>query len=123
MSGFRSTQHDGTRTTGLRGEDFVCARLRDKGYLIIERNVREKFGEIDIIAMDGDTLCFIEVRTRRDSVLGHPAETITPAKQRGIRRTAEAYLARRKIAPRPMRFDVATIVWETMEFLYFENAF
>lgn len=85
--------------------------------------MREKFAEIDIVAADGDTLCFIEVRTRQNTRLGHPSETITLTKQRSIRRAAEAYLARHRVAPQPMRFDVATIVWESMEFEYFENAF
>ena len=112
-----------TRSTGIRGESYVSEQLAARGFKIIERNVREKFAEIDIIAEDRDTLCFIEVRTRHDSRLGHPAETVTPAKQRSIRRAAEAYLARHQITPRPMRFDVVTLVWETMEFQYFENAF
>ncbi len=112
-----------TRNTGIRGEEYVCEKLAERGFRILDRNVREKFAEIDIIAEDGDTLCFIEVRTRQDAILGHPAETIGPSKQRSIRRAAEAYLMRRRIKPRPMRFDVATIVWCSMEFQYIENAF
>ena len=108
---------------GKRGEDYVCERISSEGYSIVDRNFREKFAEIDIVAMNGDVLCFIEVRTRQNTELGHPAETITPAKQQGIRRAAEAYIARKNIAPGPTRFDVATIVWENMEFEYFENAF
>ncbi len=68
-------------------------------------------------------LCFIEVRTRRDTRLGHPAETISSKKQRLIRRAAEAYLVSHPTVPRPIRFDVATIIWESMAFEYFENAF
>ncbi|MCP4604300.1 MAG: YraN family protein [Proteobacteria bacterium] len=112
-----------THSTGIKGEDYVCTTLRKRGFIILDRNVREKFAEIDIVAEDGETLCFIEVRTRRNTTLGHPSETITPAKKRLIRRAAEAYLVRRHVAPRPIRFDVATIVWSSMEFQYFENAF
>ncbi len=101
----------------------MCDRITENGFKIIDRNFREKFAEIDIIAQDGETLCFIEVRTREDDTLGHPAETVTPKKQRIIRRAAEAYLARNNIQPRPMRFDVATIIWSTGEYQYFENAF
>ncbi len=90
---------------------------------ILDRNVQEKFAEIDIVAEDGDTLCFIEVRTRKDTRLGHPLETITAQKQRSVRRAAEAYLAKRNIINRAVRFDVATIVWESEEFVYLENAF
>ena len=112
-----------TRESGRRGEDLVCAKLEAAGMRIIDRNVSEKFAEIDIVAMDGDTMCFVEVRTRTDSSLGHPAETVTPAKQRKIRRAAEAYIVKHHVEPMPMRFDVATIIWSTMEFEYFENAF
>ena len=112
-----------TTDSGKRGEEFVCEKLVARGFRVVARNVREKFAEIDIVAEDGDTLCFIEVRTRADDVMGHPAETVTAAKQRHIRRAAEAFLVRRRVPPRPMRFDVATVVWSRMEFEYFENAF
>ncbi len=112
-----------TRSTGIRGEDYVCDKLLEREFRILDRNVREKFAELDIVAEDRDVLCFIEVRTRQNTTLGHPAETITPKKQRLVRRAAEAYLARRNIPPRVIRFDVATIVWESMEYEYFENAF
>jgi len=112
-----------TVESGQRGESYVCTKIAEAGYKIIDRNIREKFAEIDIIAEDGETLCFIEVRTRTDDRLGHPAETITPAKQRSIRRAAEAYIVKNNILPRPMRFDVATVIWSTMQYEYFENAF
>jgi putative endonuclease len=116
-------RHPNTTDSGRRGEEFVCEKLAARGFRIVARNVREKFAELDIVAEDGDTLCFIEVRTRADDALGHPAETVTAAKQRSIRRAAEAFLLRRRVPPRPMRFDVATVVWSRMEFDYFENAF
>jgi len=112
-----------TVESGQQGESYVCAKITAAGYKIIDRNIREKFAEIDIVAEDGETLCFIEVRTRTDKRLGHPAETITPKKQRSIRRAAEAYIAKNNIPPRPMRFDVATVIWSTMQYEYFENAF
>jgi putative endonuclease len=73
--------------------------------------------------MHHDTLCFIEVRTRTKCELGHPVETITPAKQKKIRRAAEIYIVKNRISPCPMRFDVATIVWKPFEYRYIENAF
>lgn len=112
-----------TREAGIRGEEYVCDRLAQRGYEILDRNVRQKFAELDIVARDGDTMCFVEVRTRNDAALGHPAETVTAAKQQKIRRAAEAYIVKNRIPPMPMRFDVATIIWSTMEFEYFENAF
>ncbi len=117
------TDSQNTYSTGVQGENYVCDRLRERGFCILDRNIREKFAEIDIVAEDGEVLCFIEVRTRQNTTLGHPAETITPAKQRLIRRAAEAYLMRKRVSARPIRFDVATIVWSSMEYQYFENAF
>ena len=116
-------QSQSTRSKGTRGEEYVCEKIASKGMKILDRNIHEKFAEIDIVALDGDTLCFIEVRTRQNDTLGHPLETITPKKQRSIRRAAEAYLAKRRIQPCPIRFDVATIIWETMDYQYLENAF
>jgi putative endonuclease len=108
---------------GISGEEFVCCRLKEAGFKIIKRNVREKFAEIDIVAEDKDTLCFIEVRTRETAKFGHPAETIDIRKQQQVRRAAQAYLIRNKISNTPIRFDVATIVWSNMEYLYFKDAF
>ena len=112
-----------TKDIGNDGEDFVCSKLAADGFVILERNVREKFAEIDIIAKDGNTLCFIEVRTRHNILLGHPSETVDFRKQRLVRRAAEAYLVRNAITNTEIRFDVATIVWSEMEYLYFKNAF
>jgi putative endonuclease len=112
-----------TTRTGVKGEDFVCTELLKRAFRIIERNVVFKFAEIDIVAEDKDTLCFIEVRTRQNTLWGHPSETVTYSKQKNIRKAAQAYLARHDATSRPIRFDVATVVWKTMEFLYFEDAF
>ena len=112
-----------TLTTGNRGENLVCQKLEERGFRILKRNVRERFAEIDIVAEDGDTLCFVEVRSRQNTRLGHPVETVNYKKQRSIRRAAEVFLSRHKITAKPIRFDVATIVWNEMVFEYFENAF
>jgi putative endonuclease len=119
MTSFRCS----TRESGRRGEDLVCARLAERGMRVLERNVAERFAELDIVAEDGDILCFVEVRTRNDDLLGHPAETVDERKQRKIRRAAEAWLVRHRVPPRPIRFDVATVIWSTGQFDYFENAF
>lgn len=112
-----------TRERGNKGEELVCEKLVERGMKILARNVTERFAELDIVAWDVDTLVFIEVRTRRNDLLGHPAETVTEKKQKKIRRAAEAYLVKRRIAPCPVRFDVATIIWDSMQYDYFENAF
>jgi putative endonuclease len=116
-------KHKTTTAHGKEGEDFVCRELQKKGFLIIHRNVREKYSEIDIVARDKKTLVFIEVRTRANSTLGHPAETISLSKQNKIRRAAQAYLIKNKISNTEIRFDVATIIWESELFEYFSNAF
>ena len=112
-----------TKEKGSFGEDLVCRKLIENGFVILERNVREKFAEIDIVARDGKTLCFVEVRTRENTLLGHPSETVDLKKQSQVRRAAEAYLVRHRISNTEIRFDVATIVWSEKEFLYFKNAF
>jgi len=107
----------------MRGEDEVARRLVERGYRILERNVRQRFGEIDIVAVEGETLVFVEVRTRQSTRWGHPAETVSATKQHHIRRAAEAYLARHRISNREVRFDVATLVWDSNTFELFTNAF
>lgn len=114
-----------TVLAGQKGEQTVCAHLLKNGYQILQRNVREKFAEIDIVAFlpKQDTLVFIEVRTRTSSRLGHPVETITLRKQNQVRRAAQWYLCKHQISNTAVRFDVATIIWEENKFEYFENAF
>ena len=73
-----------TAAVGTRGEKFACKKLKERGFRILSRNVREKFAEIDIVAKDGETLCFVEVRTRRNTRLGHPVETVAYKKQQAI---------------------------------------
>ena len=108
---------------GQRGEQIVCDNMLNRGYRILERNLRYKFGEIDIVAEKNHTLCFVEVRTRENADLGHPLETISVNKQKRIRRAAEAFISRRHINNYAIRFDVAFILWSTMEYGYVENAF
>jgi len=92
------------RARGQRAEDSAAALLRGKGYRIVERNFRCKLGEIDIVATDGDTLVFVEVRSRRSARYGTALETVSPAKQRTIARVAQVYLARH--GETLCRFDV-----------------
>ena len=100
----------GTRGTGQDWEDAAERLLRREGYRILERNYRTRVGEIDFIALDGDVLCFIEVKGRRALGFGYPEEAITPEKQRRIYRAAEWFLARSRMAEPPARFDVVSIV-------------
>jgi putative endonuclease len=94
---------------GRSGEDASLEFLRKKNYEILHRGFRFHRAEIDIIARDGETLVFIEVKTRRRWEHGLPEESVTPAKQRQIRRVAEAYLALNSLPDVPCRFDILSL--------------
>ena len=95
---------------GREAEDRVCRYLRERGVRIVSRNFRARGGEIDIVARDGDVLCFVEVRFREEDGHGLPEESVGAAKRRRIASAAGAYLA--TISPgswREARFDVAAV--------------
>jgi len=94
---------------GEAGEELAVALLSAKGYRIIERNFRCKGGEVDIVARDGSTLVFVEVKTRRDLSYGPPQLAVTPFKQRQISKAALTWLARAKKPDAAARFDVVAI--------------
>lgn len=85
-------KHDDRRGLGRRGEDLAARHLTDLGYKIVARNWRCDAGELDLVALDGDSLVCVEVRTRRGRVLGTPEESITPVKQERLLTLAQAFL-------------------------------
>ena len=91
------------------GEDLACAELERLGYAILDRRYRTRFGEIDIIAREGETTVFVEVKTRVGEQFGGGAEALTTWKQRRITQMAVDYLARHRLHDRPCRFDVVII--------------
>ena len=91
---------------------MAMAYLKSLGYRVLERNVRNKAGEIDIVARDKGTLCFIEVKTRRTARFGSPFEAITPRKRRKLIRLAEMYLQDKNIASTNIRFDCVAVFVE-----------
>jgi putative endonuclease len=95
---------------GERGESLATRYLRDLGYRIIVRNYRSPLGEIDIIARDGATLVFVEVKTRSYDD-PKPEEQINAAKRHQITKAAKSYLGRYGSPWPPARFDVVAIVW------------
>ena len=105
----------GTMTTderhllGIVGENIACAELLQRGYAILERRYRTRYGEIDIIARDGDVTVFVEVKTRTGNDFGDGAEAVTPWKQRRIAKMAVDFLARHRLNDRPCRFDVVAV--------------
>ena len=115
----------GTGVLGGRGEDLAAAFLAARGLRILERNFRSRCGEIDIVAMDGCTLVFCEVKTRRDRGYGPPECAVTARKQRQLRRAAAVYLSARGVRDRECRFDVVAVLASggEPEITYFRNAF
>ena len=98
------------RSGGDAAEKRACSHLEGAGFTIVERNFRTTGGEIDIVARKGDTLVFVEVRSRRDADFGTPEESVTPAKRRRIVTAARQYLS--NVPPstwREARFDVIAI--------------
>jgi putative endonuclease len=77
---------------GAHGEDAACAQLQAFGYRILTRNYRCRSGEIDIVALDGDVLVFVEVKSRTASRYGSPRDAVTPAKRRKMARAASHYM-------------------------------
>lgn len=94
---------------GRRGEEIACRYLTGRGYRILVRNYRTRLGEIDIIAQQGATLVFVEVKTRRGSGCGHPLEAVTPGKCRQISKVALLYLAETGREKEAARFDVVAV--------------
>ena len=95
---------------GKDGEDLACAELEARGYAILERRYRTRYGEIDVVARDGDALVFVEVRRRSAGDYGFAAESVTRDKQRRIVRMALDYLARAELVDNcPVRLDVVAI--------------
>ena len=99
-----------TRNIGNKGEDVATKYLLEMGYHIVIRNFHfGRAGEIDIIAYEGEVLCFIEVKTRHSYDYGSPLESITPSKIKKIRKVTEGYLYVNKIYNVECRFDVLAI--------------
>lgn len=101
----------GPLVLGRSGEDIACRYLQGKGFEILERGFRLFRGEIDIVARDGETLVFVEVKARADESHGRPEESVTPAKQRQIRRVAQGYLVAHPQPGVDCRFDVIAILF------------
>jgi putative endonuclease len=94
---------------GCYGERVAVRALTDAGLLVLDRNWRCRDGELDVVARDGDALVFCEVKTRRGTGFGHPAEAVTPAKRRRLRMLARAWLAENDHHAPDLRFDVVGV--------------
>lgn len=101
----------GNDSLGRRGEDAAEQYLRQIGYRIAGRRVRLPAGELDLVAWDGPTLVFVEVKTRADNRHGEPEDAVDRVKQRRIARAALGYMKRRRLLGCSARFDVVSVVW------------
>ena len=107
---------------GVPGEDMAVAFLEKRGLRIVERNYRCRLGEIDLIARDGTTTVFVEVRKRKSSAFGGAAGSITAAKRRKLVRAAQHYISRFATPPQ-CRFDALLIEGEPPRIDWIRNAF
>ena len=94
---------------GRWAESFAAAALEDRGMKIVGRNFRTRFGEVDLIAADGGTLCFVEVRARKSSPFGTPTETVTASKARRIIAASQEFLQQDGARWQDWRIDVAAV--------------
>jgi putative endonuclease len=118
------------RSLGDRGERWAERYLRRRGMKIVGRQERWGGGELDLIAVEGRTIVFVEVKTRRSLAAGHPLEAVTVQKQRRITRAALAYLRRHHLLECAVRFDVVAVLWPRQnrwfarpQILHVRNAF
>lgn len=99
------------KSLGDRGEDAAAKFLKRRGFRILARSVDSPLGELDIIAVDGRTIVFVEVKTRRSDEAGRPAEAIDERKRRRMTQGALAYLKANRLLNYTARFDVVAITW------------
>ena len=116
-----------SRSLGNDGETLAERHLRGLGYQILGRQVRLARGEIDLIAREGETIVFIEVKTRRSNRHGSPVEAVTPTKQQQLSRLALMWLKQHQSLHRSARFDVIGVLWppdsRKPEIRHIRNAF
>lgn len=111
-----------SRKTGTYYEDKAESFLKSRGYHVVCRNYRCRFGEIDIIFKDGQRFVFCEVKYRKDSKVQHPLEAVDPKKQRTIARCAGDYMRKRGIREEtPCRFDVIAVTGD--DIIHIKDAF
>ncbi|MDQ3734482.1 MAG: YraN family protein [Actinomycetota bacterium] len=95
---------------GAHGEDLAAAHLVEAGLIVLDRNWRCSIGELDIVAREGNTLVFCEVKTRRSNAFGDPAEAVTWRKARTLRQLAGKWLSEHDEHAREVRFDVVAVL-------------
>ena len=109
--------------TGRIGEAQAEKFLKQTGLKIIARNVRVGYDEIDLIAWQGDTLIFVEVKTRASEDFGRPAAAVNRAKRKKLSRAAIHFMKRHKLRPPYIRFDIVEVIGGKPEIRHIQNAF
>ncbi len=111
------------RKIGNLGEDLVANFLLENGYEILGRNYLKPYGEVDIIVLKNNIVCFVEVKARKNIKYGYPREAVNYHKQQRIAKASQAYLIENNLTDYIMRFDVAEVFTESRKINYIENAF
>lgn len=114
-----------SRKKGTEGEDLAATYLEHNGYRILERNYRYDRGEIDLIALEGGELVFVEVKARYTAEFGSPEESVTSSKEEQMKKVAEGYLLQHQMEDQACRFDVVAITFADRrpQIRLFRNAF
>lgn len=122
MAGGKSKSHN--QAFGKWGEAKAADYLKDKGYIILDMNYRTAYGEIDLIALDQQTVVFVEVKTRRTQTFGFPEDSVTASKRTHIVHSAQSYM--QSMGDMDWRIDVIAISLigeeQILEITHFENA-
>jgi len=111
------------KSLGKKGEELAATYLAGKGYVILARNWSCVSGELDMVAKDGDTLVFIEVKTRRSAFCGSPAEAVDAKKQERVRLVARHFLYENRTGAATYRFDVVAVNAADQTITIIKNAF
>lgn len=114
-------------TLGDRGERAAERYFLRQGMVVVNRGYEDKFGEIDLIVVDSETIVFVEVKTRSSDYMGLPAEAVDKTKQQHLTKTAYGFLKWNRLTDCDARFDVIAIIWpenqKNPEITHYENAF
>jgi len=119
--------HSLNKETGDLGEEISENFLLESGYTILDKNFRCNIGEIDIIAREGNYICFIEVKTRYGDLFGRPCEAVTFSKQQKISKVAQIYIMKKRLYKFYFRFDVIEVILnkddDSYSIKFIKNAF
>lgn len=113
----------GNQRKGIHGEDMAVDFLSLSGYEIVQRRYRCRYGEIDIIARDGCTMVFVEVKSRYGDVYGAPAEAVTQKKRRSFIKSVQFYLQQHGLDDAPVRLDVVEVYLDSRRINHIAQAF